>query len=208
MARDVAGVVTGMEVLEPGFQVADKPSGPVGRFRLGGTDPAIEAAVDAALAAAELDVVPVELPAWEAATLAAGVLIVVEAAELDGHLLATEGVGADVRFLLELAASFTPEQVQEARTAVDNWKQELAAVFGRVEVIAAPTLKLFPPKIDGGDTVELAALTMPVNLAGVPALAQPIPADGPTPASLQLIGPENSEDRLLALGRVVEAAVT
>jgi amidase len=46
----------------------------------------------------------------------------------------------------------------------------------------------------------------PVNLAGVPALALPVPSRGPLPASLQLIGPAGSEELLLATGLVLEAA--
>ena len=50
-------------------------------------------------------------------------------------------------------------------------------------------------------------LTSPVNVAGVPSLAMPVPAGGPLPASVQLIGPVNSENRLLAAGAVLEAAL-
>src|SRR5436309_16034820 len=38
MARDVAGVVLGMQLLEPGFEVADVAPTTVGRFRLQNTD--------------------------------------------------------------------------------------------------------------------------------------------------------------------------
>ena len=50
-------------------------------------------------------------------------------------------------------------------------------------------------------------LTSPVNVAGLPALALPVPVNGPLPASVQLIGPANSEDRLLAAGAVLEQAL-
>ena len=52
-----------------------------------------------------------------------------------------------------------------------------------------------------------------MNAAGLPALALPVPAEGPRaaggplPASIQLIGPGGSEDRLLAAGAVLEQAV-
>jgi len=56
--------------------------------------------------------------------------------------------------------------------------------------------------------MPLTLLTMPANLAGLPALALPVPG-GPArlPASLQLIGPPGSEEQLLSLGRLIEAAV-
>src|SRR5262245_57956960 len=47
MARDVAGVIEGMALLEPGFVVADAPSPLIGRVRLPDIDPRIDAAVDA-----------------------------------------------------------------------------------------------------------------------------------------------------------------
>jgi Asp-tRNA(Asn)/Glu-tRNA(Gln) amidotransferase A subunit family amidase len=52
-------------------------------------------------------------------------------------------------------------------------------------------------------------LTAPANLAGLPALSLPIPG-GPAglPASLQLIGPPGGEEQLIALGHIIEVAIT
>src|SRR5205814_382300 len=61
MARDISGLVLGMQLLEPGFTVAPRAATKVGRVRTSG-DPAIEAAVDGALRAAELAVVDID---WE-----------------------------------------------------------------------------------------------------------------------------------------------
>ena len=51
--------------------------------------------------------------------------------------------------------------------------------------------------------------TVAVNLAGNPALAMPVPMHGAMVpvASLQLIGPPQSEAELLNAGRIIEAAV-
>ena len=51
MARDIAGVVAGMALLEPGFTLDARPAARVGRIRPAGVDvdPVIDAAVDAAL---------------------------------------------------------------------------------------------------------------------------------------------------------------
>src|SRR5205807_9835240 len=43
MARNVAGLVLGMELLEPGFAVAEAAHATVGRFRPAGVDPEIAA---------------------------------------------------------------------------------------------------------------------------------------------------------------------
>ena len=79
-------------------------------------------------------------------------------------------------------------------------------------MLAAPSLLGFPPLLDETHILwKLRALTSPVNAAGVPALALPVPVPGrnagPFPASVQLIGPLNSEERLLAAGAVIEQAV-
>src|ERR1700758_1777325 len=67
MAKDIAHVVEGMDLLQIGFAaryrkaVAAKPSGKkikIGRLYLGGTDPKIDQAVDQALAAAQFQVIP------------------------------------------------------------------------------------------------------------------------------------------------------
>src|SRR4051812_44619576 len=87
MARDVARVVLGMQLLEPGFDVASTAPTAVGRFRLQNTDPAIDEAIDRALAAAELEVIDVELPGWQAAYANNGVILIAEAFEANHHLL-------------------------------------------------------------------------------------------------------------------------
>ena len=48
--------------------------------------------------------------------------------------------------------------------------------------------------------------TIGANLAGLPALSLPVPADGGVIASLQVFG--GSEEQVLAFGRVIEAAVS
>ena len=50
------------------------------------------------------------------------------------------------------------------------------------------------------------AFTSPVNLAGLPALALPVPTGQRLPASLQLIGGPGAEALLLATGAIIEAA--
>ena len=75
-------------------------------------------------------------------------------------------------------------------------------------MLAAPTLLGFPSLLaDAPGMGRIRGLTAPVNAAGVPALALPVPATGPVPASVQLIGPAGSEDRLLAAGAVLERAL-
>ena len=208
MARDVAGVALGMQLLEPGFEVAATPPRVIGRFRGLEVDPAIDAALDRVLAASEFELVEIGLPGWGAATGAGATVLIVEALANNRRLLEAhpEKLGDDVRSRLGLGDHVSADRTAGARALKAAWRAELAEAFGRVELIALPTLVMFAPVIgDSGDRTVLANVA--VNLAGHPALALPVPAGGPLPASLQLIGPDDSEDRLLAAGRVVERAV-
>ncbi|HUO47280.1 MAG TPA: amidase, partial [Acidimicrobiales bacterium] len=114
MARDVAGLVTGMRLLEPGFAVAPPESAlRVGRIPVE-ADPSIDAALDAALARTGWSCSEFTLAGWDAATAQAGLLLVVEAYASDAALLATapEGIGADVRARLELGRGVPAEAVR------------------------------------------------------------------------------------------------
>ena len=215
MARDVAGVALGMQLLEPGFEVATDAPTVVGRFRLTGTDPEIDAALDRALAEAEVEVVDIDLPGWQTAFANNGVILIAEAWEADSHLLGRDGLGEEVATRIQLGRDLTAETVEQAEAGRRAWQQELAEVFGRVQVIALPTMPMFPVPLESALDLQtatelyLTAGTGPVNLSGNPARALPVPtAAGRLPTSLQLVDPHNSEDALLALGRIVEAAVS
>lgn len=209
MARDVAGVITGMTLLEPGF--APDPIAPrvVGRVRLP-CDPVIDDAIDAALARAELEVHEIELPGWEEAQSAATTILLAEAWDSDHAILERDpaGVGADVAQRLRRGAGVSRDDVAVARAIQGWWQAELGRAFERVDLIALPVLSAFPPPLERAAEVLSIRCTLPVNLAGVPALALPVPTRGRLPASLQLVGPPNSEERLVAAGLHVEAAVS
>lgn len=119
-----------------------------------------------------------------------------------------DGIGADVVGRLRIGASIDAKGLASALTVKAEWAACLDDIFQRVDVIATPTLTVFPPSLDDGEELLMARCTLPVNLAGVPALALPVPTAGALPASLQLIGPMHSEERLLAAGLMLESAVS
>ena len=212
MARDVAGLVTGMELLEPGFAVARTAD--VADLRVGllpvEADPAIAAAIDRAVDLTGWERIGLPMAeAWNQATLQAGLLLVVEAWSTDEELMVRdpEGIGADVRGRLTMGSSFDDATVRAAWTTQREFQAELQRVFEQVDVIVTPTLSIFPPRLEEGDDLLVSRCTLPVNLAGVPALSLPVPTSGPLPASLQLVGPGGSEERLLAMGAHVEESV-
>lgn len=208
MARDVAGLALGMALLEPGFAPAPPAPRRVGRLRPD-ADPRIEAAVDDALHRAELDVVEVALPEWSEATAAAGLLLVAEAWRSDGPLVerAEDRIGADVVARLRVGRDIDDGALADAVAVQRRWRGHLARLFEEVDVLATPTLTIYPPPLGRGEDLLMARCTLPANLAGVPALSLPVPSSAGLPASLQLMGPYGGEEMLLAVGAMVEAAV-
>jgi amidase len=182
MARDVAGVAAGLALLEPGFSVDVTAAAQVGRIRPGGfgVDPVIDAAVDAALARCGVEVIDVELPGWELASRMSDVIIDAEAV-----------ISNRVR----------------ARVEQERWRAAMAAAMRETGLLALPTVPFFPPRLDAAIRPGYLALTRAVNLAGLPALALPVPTGRRLPAGLQLIGGPNAEALLLATGAMIEAAV-
>jgi amidase len=208
MARDVAGVVQGMGLLEPGFAAASDTPSSVGRFRIG-ADATVDAAVDAALAAADLRLADVALPGWSAAGDAVLTVILAEAAASDGHLVDGGGpLGDDVADLLAAAPRLGASELAAARATLQAWREELRAALTRHAVIALPTLVCDPPEIaSAGRAGRLLLATAPINGAGVPALSLPVPRRGRLPASLQLVAAAGREDLLVAVGARIEDAL-
>jgi amidase len=168
LARDVAGLVVGMQLLEPGFTTTAFPAGATQVARL-------------------------RLPA---------------AGQVDA------GLGDDVRARLLAGAAVTGNQVAAARRTREAWRRELAEVFDRVGPVVIPTLADDPPTLSDAARTGTIRYTLPVNLAGLPALTLPVPpranpagGGGTLPVGLQLIGPADGEAALLAIGMTIEAAV-
>jgi len=212
MARDVAGVAAGMALLEPGFTVDVPPASRLGRIRPAGidVDPAIDAAIDAALARSGLSVTETSLPGWLAARETCGVIIDAEAAESNRELLTDpvkrDLLGSEVRARLAGGAAITPDQLAAARAEQPAWRDAMTKALSEVDLLVLPTVPFFPPLLAEARGVHFTAFTNPVNLAGFPAIALPVPSTQRLPASLQLIGPPGSEALLLATAAIVESA--
>lgn len=213
MARDVARAVAGMTLLEPGFRIGS-PADRIGRIRPAGSevDPRIDAAIDEALARSGLDITEIDLPGWRAARQTCGVLLDFEAAQSNRVLMADPArralIGPNVLARLTAAEDVTPADADGARAAQHDWRAAMhAAVVRAGGLLALPTVPFYPPPLTAPPGLHFTAFTNPVNLAGFPALALPVPSGHSLPASLQLIGAPGSEELLLATGAVIEAAV-
>lgn len=226
MAKDVAGVVKGMDLLQEGFAaryrsaVAAKPSGKqirVGRLYLNGTDSKVDQAVDQAIAAAGFEVVQMDAgfrDEWVQAQKDAATIAAVSAWLYDEKFRNQPGVATRTKAVVLLGQVEYHTTYRGALERQAKWKKTMQRAFQHVNFIAVPTLQTLPPKIPlfGGTTAfEVLVLsrqnTAGVNLAGVPAVAIPIPVeDRVVPVtSLQLVGPRLSEAPLLNAARLVEA---
>ena len=224
MAKDVDHVVQGMDLLQVGFvaryraAVAAKPSAKkirVGRLYLSGTDPQIDKAVDDALRRAQFEVVALDQAfkeKWDQAKKDGNTLAEAGAWISDRkYFYKLRGVSARSKAIIAWGEFHFATSYQNALRRQAAWQQALDEIFKKVDLIALPTLQKLPPNMPTVALSELQMLnvqnTVPVNFAGNPALAIPIPlANEIVPAtSLQLVGPRFSEADLLNAGRLVQA---
>ena len=101
-------------------------------------------------------------------------------------------------------------KAQQVRTLI---RQEFDLVFQRVDALVTPTSPVvaFPLGSKTGDPVEMYLIdvcTLPVNIAGLPAISIPCGFSQGLPVGMQLIGPHLSEQRLLSIAYAYEQATT
>jgi amidase len=210
IARDVSTVAQGMTMLDGRLTDGElAPSPSVGRFRLEGTDPTIEAAIDSALIEAGLAVIDIDLPGWEIAHAAALTVLFGEALIVNEDLWRHHHLemGADLVERFTFAQAISPAELGDARAQREPWRQELADVLGTVGVLALPTMYAYPARI-GEHAVAPNPACPAISLSGHPALTLPIPSGGLLPAALQLVVPDHHEARLLATAASIEAATS
>ena len=228
MAKDMTHLVQGMDLLQRGFAaryesaVAAKPSAKdirIGRLYLDGTDPAIDKALDDALAAKRFKVIKLDQAfkaKWEQAQKDGKTVAFADVWFNDQKYTDKKGVGGTTKTIINLGKLDSTNNYKNALKRQSAWQHDLRKVFEKVDFIALPTLQKLPPKFPFfGRTVvfELQVFstqnTAAVNFAGNPALALPIPmpAKGNTVpvTSLQLVGPRLSEAELLNAGRLIES---
>jgi Asp-tRNA(Asn)/Glu-tRNA(Gln) amidotransferase A subunit family amidase len=226
LARTIADVVRGMDLLQPGFQakyqaaVTARPDARrirVGRLYLSGTDPRIDQAIDHALNSGPFHVIVLG-PAFKAQWLQAkadGDAVAAAAVWLsDNQYLDKWGVSGRTKGTILFGALNYPTAYRQALSRRAAWQHTLRLIFRQVDFIAMPTINSRPPGVPfifNKSSLEARVLgdqnTAPVNFAGNPALAVPVPVnDKIIPVtSIQLVGPPGSEAALLNAGRIIEA---
>lgn len=198
MARDMKHLVQGMDLLQRGFAaryeqaVADKPSArqiTIGRLYLDGTDPAIDKALDDALAAKRFKVIKLDRAfkaKWERAQKDGQTIATADAWFNDQEYGNKKGVNFITKAVFALGAVEYQTSYEGAIKRKAAWQRDLREVFRKVDFIAVPTLQSLPPRFPffGSSVVfELLVFNMQnttgVNYAGNPALAVPIPMPVP-----------------------------
>lgn len=226
MAADIPHLVEGMDLLERGFRakynaaVADKPSARqirIGRLYITGTAPAIDKAIDDALAAKGFRVVKLDenfRQKWAQADADGDTIALSDVCANDAKYLSKSGIGRTTRLVISSGAANTQAAYDAAVKRKKAWQRDLARVFRKVDFIATPTIRILPPRWHwyGSSVVREKLIldaenTVGINFSGNPALAIPIamPAekDFVPRTSLQLVGPNRSEARLINAGRLL-----
>ena len=99
-------------------------------------------------------------------------------------------------------------KAQQVRTLI---RQDFARVFERVDVLVTPTSPVvaFPLGDKTADPLQMYLIdvcTLPINIAGLPAMSVPCGFTEGLPVGMQLIGPHLSEERLLNVAYAYEQA--
>jgi len=228
MAKDMTHLVQGIDLLQRGFAaqykraVAVEPSAKdirIGRLYIDGTDPAIDKALDDALAAKQFKVIKLDQAfkaKWEQAQKDGKTVVFADIWFNDQKYTDKKGVSGTAKAVINQGKGDYTNNYKDALKRQAAWQHDLRKVFEKVDFIALPTLQKLPPKFPLFGSSFLFELevfntqnTTAVNFAGNPALAMPIPmpAKGKTVpvTSLQLVGPRLSEAKLLNAGRLIEA---
>jgi amidase len=210
LARDVAGLVMAMRLLEPSFTVPPATSNEmrprVVRLRLGddmGVDPAVDDAVDAALLVAGWRVRDLHVPAWDGLARESSRILDAGAGKAHAYLLERPELLSDqARSNIENGLGQSPERVSKARMLLAGLGRLLATALADADAIVLPTLAGPPPLLEERKGRDLTWLTVPFNVLGWPAVALPTVrpvVGGPVPAAVQLVGLPRSEEQLLSL---------
>jgi aspartyl-tRNA(Asn)/glutamyl-tRNA(Gln) amidotransferase subunit A len=207
MARDVAGCERMMEALVPGFSPGEAS---LGDLRVGvawteRADPLVREAVEAVAGGFE----PVEVP-WPEGVYPA---FAREIADVHAELYPEHRERYDPGIVVKMEAARAVLHGEAAAAAAERerYRERIAALFERIDLLVTPTLPVVAPPVGLGDLAlreRLIELTLPWNVVGAPALALPCgTAEDGLPASVQLIGRPGEDALVLAAGRALSGRV-
>lgn len=165
------------------------------------------------------EVTDVDVTRAEDAMLAQRTITAVEArrTHLDRLVVASAQFGAEVRGRLEGADGISLDDYLDARRAVSEFRVDLLTVFGRVDVLACPTLPILPPRVGqrrprgprGPHAYDLLTrFTSPFNTVDVPAISVPMGwSSQGLPIGIQLVAEPFGEHAVYRVAAAVESHV-
>lgn len=204
-----------MAAIAPGFDRAQASASAAGRTVAHVTvdaDPAIAAALDAAVRASGLHAHAVVLDEMPASFAAGLTVINAETSRAFGHLVETGKLGADLDARLRAAATTAPAALKEAEAVRARFTAQVDAALEHADVLVLPTLPALPITLqqarDGVSVIAMSSLIRPFNLSGHPALNLPLPLAGsPLKAGLQIIGRKGTDEHVCAIAAHFETAL-
>ncbi|MGU7774399.1 amidase [Burkholderia sp. MR1-5-21] len=213
-ARDVGTLAAVMAAIAPGFDRARArqpvPDCTVGRVAVD-ADPAIVAALDAAVGRAGCRSQAIVLDGLRAAFDAGLAVINAETSQAFGHLVASGKLGADLDARLRAAATTTSAALALAEQVRVRITEQIDRALADVDVLVLPTLPALPITLDaarsGTSVIAMSSLIRPFNLSGHPAISVPLPLAGsPLKAGLQIVGRKGADEQVCAVAARFEAA--
>jgi aspartyl-tRNA(Asn)/glutamyl-tRNA(Gln) amidotransferase subunit A len=126
------------------------------------------------------------------------------------------GFGAEVRRRImlgtfALSSGYYGKYYSKAQVARENVKADFARLFSDVDLIAGPTMPTIAFKLgEKSDPLSMYLsdiLTVPANLAGIPAISVPCGKVDSMPVGLQIIGKPFEDERVIDAAYAYELAV-
>src|SRR6202795_601436 len=157
MAKDMTHLVQGMDLLQRGFAaryeraVAANPSAKdirIGRLYIDGTDPAIDKALDDALAAKQFRVIKLDQAfkaKWNQAQKDGKTVAFADIWFNDQKYTDKKGVSGTAKTVIGQGEREYTNNYKDALKRQAAWQHDLRKVFEKVDFIALPTLQNLPP---------------------------------------------------------------
>lgn len=126
------------------------------------------------------------------------------------------GFGAEVRRRImlgtfALSSGYYGKYYAKAQIARENVKKDFARLFGEVDVLAGPTMPTIAFRLgEKSDPLSMYLsdiLTVPANLAGIPAISVPCGKVNGMPVGLQIMGRPFEDERVIDVAYAYERAV-
>jgi aspartyl-tRNA(Asn)/glutamyl-tRNA(Gln) amidotransferase subunit A len=127
-----------------------------------------------------------------------------------------EGFGKEVRRRVmlgtfALSSGYYGKYYLKAQAARENVRADFARLFAEVDLIAGPTMPTVAfrlgEKSDPLSSYLADILTVPANLAGIPAISVPCGRVGGLPVGLQLMGRYYDDERVIDAAYAYEQAI-